>query len=142
MIAQKMQLVAEHVLTRVEQPRLQPSAHDSRDSQVGGQWNGAVPLPDRALNTPFVGAAMPAAPRFNDDFMANLGYCASLQSFLTYSFGWTRQDRGLRWWYDAGKPVNDSRLALINDVWEQRRQPAGVRRVVPRQAGDFQPPGP
>jgi hypothetical protein len=62
---------------------------------------------------------MPAAPRTGVDFMQYLGYWTSLQSFLTYSFGWTRHDRGLRWWYDAGRPVDDPRLALISAVWER-----------------------
>jgi hypothetical protein len=62
---------------------------------------------------------MPAAPRAGADFMLSLGYWGALQGFLTYSLGWTRHDRGLRWWYDAGKPVDDPRLALINAVWER-----------------------
>ncbi|MCU1509500.1 MAG: hypothetical protein JWQ12_1765 [Glaciihabitans sp.] len=62
---------------------------------------------------------MPTAPRVGEDFMGFLGYWTALQSFLTYSFGWTRHDRGLRWWYDAGRPTVDPRLALINAVWER-----------------------
>lgn len=51
------------------------------------------------------------------DELDAVGYFACLQSFLTYSFGWTRHDKGLIWWCDAGMPVDDPRLALIRDVW-------------------------
>ena len=61
---------------------------------------------------------MPVAPRPGVDFMQFLGYWTTLQGFLTYSFGWTRHDRGLRWWYEAGKPVDDPRFELIDAVWE------------------------
>ncbi|WP_157428833.1 hypothetical protein [Agromyces salentinus] len=49
--------------------------------------------------------------------MLYLGYWCSLQGFLTHSFGWTRHDRGLRWWYDAGRPTDDPRFALLDAVW-------------------------
>ena len=113
--------MGEYFLTRVEQPRLVTINHDELDPQVGGQWEWcwAVPLPYRAVITPSIGARMPARPRSGVDFMQYLGYWTSLQSFLTYSFGWTRHDRGLRWWYDAGKPIDDPRLALLNAVWER-----------------------
>jgi hypothetical protein len=113
--------MGEYFLTRVEQPRIGDVEHDVLDPQVGGQWEWcwAVSLPYRAVNTPSVGAPMPAAPRSGVDFMQYLGYWTALQSFLTYSFGWTRHDRGLRWWYDAGKPIDDPRLALLDAVWER-----------------------
>lgn len=113
--------MGEYVITRVEQPRLEPVNHAQVDPQVGGQWEWcwAVPLPYRALSTPSVGAPMPAKPRSGVDFMQYLGYWTALQSFLTYSFGWTRHDRGLRWWYDAGNPTEDPRFALIEAVWER-----------------------
>lgn len=113
--------MGEYFLTRVEQPLPGSVDHDELDPQVGGQWEWcwAVPLPYRALNTPSVGAPMPSAPRPGVDFMPYLGYWTALQSFLTYSFGWTRHDRGLRWWYDAGKPIQDPRLALLEAIWER-----------------------
>jgi hypothetical protein len=62
---------------------------------------------------------MPKAPRPGEDFMRHLGYWTTLQGFLTHSFGWARHDRGLRWWYDAGKPVDEPRFGLIDAVWGQ-----------------------
>lgn len=46
-----------------------------------------------------------------------IAYFATLQSFLTYSFGWTRHDKGLLWWLDRGLRADDARFALIRDVW-------------------------
>ena len=112
--------MTQFVLSRVGMPAIEID-HDALRPQVGGQWEWcwATALPFRALVTPSVGSPMPAAPREGDDLFSTLGYWTALQGFLTYSFGWTRHDRGLRWWYDAGKPTDDPRLALIDAVWER-----------------------
>jgi hypothetical protein len=34
-----------------------------------------------------------------------------------YSFGWSRADRGLKWWLDHGQPLDDPRLKLIEQIW-------------------------
>ena len=47
-----------------------------------------------------------------------LAYWSSLLHLLVYGFGWSQPGRGLRWWYGAGKPVDDPRLALISEVWD------------------------
>jgi hypothetical protein len=47
-----------------------------------------------------------------------LAYWSSLLHLLVYGFGWSQPGRGLRWWYDAGKPVDDPKLALIREVWD------------------------
>jgi hypothetical protein len=113
--------VTEFVLTRSDIPILAAIDHDHLAQQVGGQWEWcwATALPYRALNAPSIGLPMPSAPREGEDFFNFLGYWTALQSFLTYSFGWTRHDRGLRWWYESGKPVGDPRFALIDAVWER-----------------------
>ena len=38
---------------------------------------------------------------------------------MLYRLGWSRPDRGLRWWYEASKPVDDPTLALIAEVWDR-----------------------
>lgn len=89
--------------------------------ETGGQWDWcwAVPLPYRVLAAPASMLPMPAAPNQRDDFMLSLGYWACLQSFLTFSFGWTRHDKGLIAWYDSGCPTDDVRLGLLQKVWHQ-----------------------
>lgn len=95
-----------------------PSADSGADTLAGQHpWSWAVGLPCRALVAPYSGAVMPAAPTPRTDVLDAVGYFATLQSFLTYSFGWTRHDKGLIWWCDAGMPVDDPRFALIRDVW-------------------------
>ena len=105
---------------RVERPDLETPPGDRLREEIGGQWEWcwSASLPYRAIVAPST-AVMPAAPRPGADLMMYLGYWATLQGFLTYSFGWTRHDRGLRWWYDAGRPTEDSRFALIDAVWER-----------------------
>lgn len=101
---------------RVTRP---PAVGSEADAALGGQhpWVWAVGLPYRALVMPWGGSVMPARPRADDDLFDTLGYFAALQSFLTYSFGWTRHDKGLIWWCDRGMPDEDPRFALIRDVW-------------------------
>lgn len=59
----------------------------------------------------------PSAVREVSPLDQSLGYFACLQSFLTYSFGWTRHDLGLTWWFDQGLPIEDPRFALISETW-------------------------
>jgi hypothetical protein len=88
---------------------------------AGYDWNWAIAWPFAALASPRSGERMPALPDLGDPQpqSASLGYWNSLSYLLSYSLGWSRHDRGLRWWYDAGKPTDDPRFALINEVWER-----------------------
>lgn len=83
---------------------------------------------------------MPAAPESIVDhpgyFDHQLGYYACLQSFLTYSFGWTRPDKGLLWWYRAGQPTHDPRLALVSSTWEHDRNLMGFFAWASTQSAD------
>lgn len=105
--------------------------HPVEDSFLRGgdvNWTWAVGMPYQVLANAHAVGAMPASPnatkRRNEhggaqgNFEHGLGYFASLQSFLTYSLGWTRHDLGLRWWFENGRPVIDSRFALIRAVWD------------------------
>lgn len=98
-----------------------PARTAEHPHEVGGQWEWcwAVALPYRVLAAPRSHLPMPARPRPDVDFFSYLGYWGCLQSFLTYSLGWSRHDRGLLWWYEAGRPVEDPRFALIAGVWER-----------------------
>jgi hypothetical protein len=80
-------------------------------------WSFAIPWVHRALASPLTHEPMLAAPRPGDDFAGAFGYWSSLLHLLVYSFGWSRPDRGLRWWYDAGQPIEDERLSLVSRVW-------------------------
>lgn len=99
--------------------------HPSLDEipDAGGQdgWVWAVPLPYQALAAPWSSAPMPATPHdMREDegrFEHEIGYYASLQSFLAYSFAWTRPDKGLMWWFANGMPTDDPRLELIAGTW-------------------------
>ena len=95
------------------------------DYSEGDAWGWALAMPYRCLSGDRGFASMPAAPRpENHDladweqwFHQNLAYYTALQSFLTYSFGWTRHDKGLASWYDVGCPEYDPRYSLIKAIW-------------------------
>jgi len=88
-------------------------------------WEWALALPYRAISDSSRSLVMPVSPNtFSDDyenrehrFRQACAYYTSLQSFLTYSFGWTRHDKGLLWWYSQNWPTEDERLALVKDIW-------------------------
>lgn len=104
-------------ITRVDRPDVAGVGWDSFELAGQWEWCWAVPLPYRVIAAPGAGNAMPAAPRVGQDLRLSLGYWGALQSFLTYSFGWTRHDRGLRWWLGEGRPLLDPRLELIDLTW-------------------------
>jgi hypothetical protein len=89
---------------------------------IGGQfeWLWAVPHVMHALHTPARWGVVPRAPLRGASApdAPVLGYWAALQYVLTYSLGWARHDRGLRSWYDAGKPTDTPSLNLLSDVWD------------------------
>lgn len=111
------------VIHRVAPPSWLDPPNDDRPedpSTLGlDGWTWAVPMVHRALASPKTGEAMPQAPRRPEDHDPGAtGYWTALLHLLLYSFGWTRPDRGMRWWYDAGKPTDDRRLQLIRQVWD------------------------
>lgn len=86
------------------------------------QWEWATSLPYRCLADSQRAMVMPAAPDerqgFTErNFNQRLAYYTCLQSFLTYSFGWTRHDKGLDWWRKRDFAELDDRTALIRAVW-------------------------
>jgi hypothetical protein len=87
---------------------------------LGGppNWFWGVPDTLRALSSSRAGAVVPAAPRAGDNQAQRLGYWTALHYVLLRRLGWTRPDRGLRWWYDNGKPTEDETLRFVFDVWD------------------------
>lgn len=89
---------------------------------AGFQWEWATSLPYRCLADPQRAMVMPAAPDERANWSESqhnqrLAYYTCLQSFLTYSFGWTRHDKGLDWWRKRDFAELDDRTALIRAVW-------------------------
>ncbi|PPH05306.1 hypothetical protein C5C44_04250 [Rathayibacter sp. AY1F6] len=91
-----------------------------RDADLGGQfeWFWGVPDVLRAVSFDSSYGRIPAAPLRGDPHPQSLGYWSALQQLLLYRLGWTRPDRGLMWWYDAGKPTEDPTLRLVAEVWD------------------------
>lgn len=97
------------------------SAEDSASAALGSDlpWSFAVPWVHRVLASPFTRERILQKPQRGDVFSSGaLAYWSSLLHLLVYSFGWTRPDGGLRWWYEAGKPVDDPRFQLVAQIWD------------------------
>lgn len=111
------------VLERVRVSRWVESTDQDLDSaraSTGEQlaWGLAIPWMFQALASPSMPHLMPRVPQPGDPISASTTYWGPLLHLLIYSFGWSRPDLGLRWWYDADKPTNDDRLRLLADVWD------------------------
>jgi hypothetical protein len=109
--------------------RVQAEYQDGADSYWLGEesrWLLNVPLVYRALATPAGGTSeFIRAPQRGDDFSTGgtFAYWGSLLHLLVYSFGWSVPALGMRWWFDAGFPVeDDDRLALLSQVWRSDGQ--------------------
>src|SRR5437588_10535995 len=73
----------------------------------------------RALASPSSQEGVLAAPtRGRDGVETALAYWTALLHLLIYGLGWARPDRGLKWWYEAGKPVEEPELGFISEVWD------------------------
>lgn len=111
----------EYLIRRVPAPTLDFSSYDWAPVLGGTQpWFWGMPGVHQTLASPLSNAAVPEPPYGPDSpHHATLGYWTPLHNLLLYRLGWSRPDRGLRWWYDAGKPVDDPTLAFIAAVWDR-----------------------
>lgn len=111
------------VVERVPMPawvsRIDPTEREVLDDVFGEQleWSFATPWVYRALASPMTHEPILKAPTATEPG-SPFAYWSALLNMLIYSFGWARPDRGMRWWYDAGKPVDDARLQLMSQVWD------------------------
>lgn len=85
-------------------------------------WAFAYRWVFRILASPLSGEPMLEAPKRGDAGYGAHAYWSALLNLLIYSFGWPRPDRGLRWWYEAGKPITDPRFQLTAELWDQDGQ--------------------
>jgi hypothetical protein len=98
-----------------------PSVYDALGEQA--EWGFATPWIHRALASPLTREPILEVPKLGvDNSHGPLAYWSSLLHLLVYGLGWVRPDRGLRWWYDSGKPVNDRTLNFISQVWDSDGQ--------------------
>lgn len=79
------------------------------------------------INVPAMFRAL-AAPQGTHDFIrapepgeehpgGGPAYWGSLLYLLVYGFGWSSPAHGIAWWTRAGRPTDDPRFALIEEVW-------------------------
>jgi hypothetical protein len=83
-------------------------------------WWVNVPLVHRVLANPTGGELVAARPPPDAPHEDYLAYWSPSLYLLMYSLGWARPGKGLKWWFDAGRPTDDSRLELLSRVWDER----------------------
>jgi len=108
-------------ITRIEVPDWVSHDHDSNYADWLGeqtQFAFAVPWTFQIMAAPKTQHVFVRAPRADDAFWPlALGYWLSCLNLLIYGFGWSRPDRGLRWWYEQGFPTHDVKFALLKQIW-------------------------
>ena len=109
------------LVERVPVPRWTAGLEATEVENVFGEqaeWGFSIPWTCQVLASPRSHRPMLRAPEPGDDLLPGaLAYWSSLLHLLVYGFGWSHPGRGLRWWYDAGKPIDDPKLALLSEVW-------------------------
>lgn len=119
--------VPAHLIERIDSPpwlNAGPRVNHEAFYELTGEqaeWGWAIPCLYGVLASPYSNRPFPQRPSDSSHDLA-LGYWSALLHLLIYSFGWARPDRGMRWWYDSGKPVDDPRLRLLKDVWDEDGQ--------------------
>jgi hypothetical protein len=78
------------------------------------EWGRLVPRVWQALADP---EGTYTYPGESPTLEAATARWSPLLHVLWFSLGWPRPDIGLRRWYDEGQPTDDSRLALLKEVW-------------------------
>lgn len=93
---------------------------DPRSPALAGHvdWWAHVPLVHRALANPLGSEIVPGLPPAEADHRDSLAYWLPVFYVLTYSLGWSHPQRGLKRWFDEGRPEHDDRFALLRQVWD------------------------
>ena len=78
-----------------------------------------VPYIHRSLTDESVQHRFPDIP---SDHGQQIVYWEGAFYLITLALGWSNPGRGLKWWIDAGKPVDQPVLHLLKSVWDHRGQ--------------------
>lgn len=108
-------------ITRVEVPSwVEESQHWNSVDWLGEQAEFSFPIPwtYQILAAPKAQHVFVRRPHVGDPaWPLALGYWLSCLNLLIYGFGWSRPDKGLRWWYEQGFPARDTKFALLKQIW-------------------------
>ncbi len=88
------------------------------DLSYDGPWATWLATAWLAATTPAATIAIPAAPRHvSGSRPDSIAWWTPLPHLLGYALGWLDYERGLRSWFELGRPTSDPRLALIDQWW-------------------------
>src|SRR5690606_10224401 len=87
-------------------------------------WSAFIPALHRVLANPTGNEGLPVPPvrPREEPLFTNCAYWEAAAYLLTYLLGWRDPGAGLRWWYEAGQPTEDLRLAVLRTCWGFERQ--------------------
>lgn len=78
-----------------------------------------IPLIHRALTDQSCVHRFPEMPA---DHTGQIVYWEGAYYLITLALGWSNPAKGLKWWFDAGKPTEEPVLRLLKEVWDHRGQ--------------------
>ena len=92
---------------------------DDPASVTGSSWGASIPALHRVLANPSGNEEFPVPPvrPTDDDLFTHCDYWETALYLLTFLLGWSNPAAGLRWWYEAGRPTDDLRLAVLDRLW-------------------------
>lgn len=82
-------------------------------------WLRNLPALHAVLAGNRTAARFPQAPGSGSDVFAACAYWEPLHYVLVTLLGWRNVGQGLRWWYDAGLPVEDPILRTVKAIWNR-----------------------
>ena len=80
-------------------------------------WGRSIPAVYHSLAAPNHPVPFQRAPQPGDDAYVASSYWTPLIHILRYGLGWLDMAKGMNWWESAGRPTDDPRLALIDQIW-------------------------
>jgi hypothetical protein len=102
----------------------QTALEDESSPALAGQkeWWTNVPRLHRVLANPRGNETFCATPPNDAPHEDFLAYWLPALYLFIYSFGWTRPDLGIKWWFENGRPLEDHRMDLLRLVWDRNNQ--------------------
>jgi len=110
----------------IDKPRVRVASTGLKDFSGNGQAGGfgfqdlwIVPYIHGALTNQSIEHRFPDVPTEHDE---QIVYWEGAYYLITLALGWSNPGRGLKWWFEAGKPTDEPVLYLLSKVWDHRNQ--------------------
>lgn len=103
---------------RLDRDRFVVASRQGSGSVADDDWQWAIAQVLKAVvESPPRAVLLPRPPDRSTDHRQSLGYWSALHYLLVNRLGWGRPAKGLTWWIDAGRPLDDPTLSLVDQLW-------------------------